>query len=101
MLAIDGDPQTFEEAATEEKWRIAMNQEIESINRNRTWFLTDLPAGASIIGVKWIFRTKLKEDGTVDKFKTRLVAKGYAQQQGIVTQKCLLQWLDGIQFEPS
>ena len=42
-----------------------------------------MPEGAKKIGVKWVFRTKLNENGEVDKFKARLVAKGYAQQQGI------------------
>jgi hypothetical protein len=60
-----------------------MDIEIKAIERNNTWELTDLPAGAKTIGVKWIYKTKLKEDGEVDKFKARLVAKGYVQQQGI------------------
>lgn len=42
-----------------------------------------MPKGAKKIGVKWVFRTKLNENGEVDKLKARLVAKGYAQQQGI------------------
>ena len=45
--------------------------------------LTTLPAGAKKIGVKWVFKTKLNENGEVDKFKARLVAKGYSQQFGI------------------
>jgi hypothetical protein len=60
-----------------------MNIEIKAIERNYTWELTDLPAGAKKIGVKWVYKTKLKEDGEVDKFKARLVAKRYVQQQGI------------------
>ncbi|CAL1402125.1 unnamed protein product [Linum trigynum] len=60
-----------------------MRQDIASIKRNNTWILTTLPAGFVPIGVKWVYRTKLKEDGSVDKFKARLVAKGYAQKHGI------------------
>ncbi|RVW63624.1 Retrovirus-related Pol polyprotein from transposon TNT 1-94 [Vitis vinifera] len=48
-----------------------------------TWELTDLPEGVKKIGVKWVFKTKLNENGKVDKCKARLVAKGYAQQHGI------------------
>ncbi|CAL1408013.1 unnamed protein product [Linum trigynum] len=83
MVAKKEDPQTYEEAATDEKWREAMKQEIAAIIKNNTWILTSLPAGVIPIGVKWVFRTKLKEEGSVDKFKARLVAKGYSQQHGI------------------
>lgn len=60
-----------------------MDMEIKAIERNNTWELIDLPQGAKIIGLKWVYKTKLKENGEVDKFKARLVAKGYVQQQEI------------------
>ena len=43
----------------------------------------DYPKGKKKIGVKWVFKTKLNENGEVDKCKAQLVAKGYAQQHGI------------------
>ena len=76
-------PTTFEEAVQSSKWRAATNLEIEVIERNETWELTNLPKGTKKIGVKWVFETKLNENGEVDKYKARLVAKGYAQQHGI------------------
>lgn len=82
-LFSDYDPTTFENAVKEEKWRKAMDDEINSIERNDTWELSDLPDGQKTIGVKWVFKMKLKENGEVDKYKTRLVAKGYKQQYGI------------------
>ena len=60
-----------------------MDLEIEAIERNGTWELIDLPKGMKKIGVKWVFKTKLNENGEVDKCKAQLVAKGYAQQHGI------------------
>jgi hypothetical protein len=60
-----------------------MNQEIEAIERNETWELTNLSLRGKIIGVKWIFKTKLNDHREVDKYKTRLVAKGYNQQYGV------------------
>ncbi|KAM2202178.1 hypothetical protein ACFX1X_001031 [Malus domestica] len=60
-----------------------MDQEIQSIEKNDTWELVKLPPGGKTIGVKWVFKTKLKENGEVDKYKARLVAKGYCQQYGI------------------
>ena len=58
-------------------------KEMESIEKNITWELTDLPRGVKPIEVKWIFKTKFKETGEIDKFKARLLAKGYVQQYGV------------------
>ena len=60
-----------------------MDAEIPSIEWNHTWSLTPLPVRAKAIGVKWIYKTKLNELGEVDKFKARLVVKGYAQEYGV------------------
>lgn len=60
-----------------------MSSENESIERNQTWELTVIPKETKPIGVKCVFKTKLNEDGIVEKFKARLVAKGYAQRHGI------------------
>ena len=60
-----------------------MDVEIEEIERNNTWELTNLPSGVKTIGVKWIYKTKCNEDGKVEKYKARLVAKDYTQQHGI------------------
>ncbi|KAG7550979.1 GAG-pre-integrase domain [Arabidopsis thaliana x Arabidopsis arenosa] len=84
MVEINSsDPTTFEEAEKSLKWREAMNEEMNSIIKNQTWELTDLPRGAKCIGVKWIYKTKLNELGEVNKYKARLVAKGYSQEHGI------------------
>ncbi|GKV28744.1 hypothetical protein SLEP1_g37756 [Rubroshorea leprosula] len=82
-LFSDCDPTVFEEAATESKWQKAMDEEIAAIERNNTWELTELPKGKKAIGVKWVYKTKLKENGEIDKFKAHLVAKGYKQEFGI------------------
>ena len=83
MFTSTANPTTFQEAVQNSKWRAAIDLEIEAIERNGTWELTDLPKGMKKIGVKWVFKTKLNENGKVDKCKARLVAKGYAQQHGI------------------
>jgi hypothetical protein len=56
-------------------WRTAMHDEIEALHHNRTWSLVPQPPGANVVGSKWVFRTKMKKNGTVDRFKARLVAK--------------------------
>ncbi|KAH9288125.1 hypothetical protein KI387_032242, partial [Taxus chinensis] len=60
-----------------------MDSKYQSVMKNNTWQLVDLPPGKKPIGCKWIFKTKYKSDGTIDKYKARIVAKGYAQQEGI------------------
>ena len=64
-------------------WKEAVNSKIESILSNNTWELTDLPPGNKPLGSKWIFKRKMKPDGTIDKYKARLVVKGYKQKQGL------------------
>ncbi|CAL9010688.1 unnamed protein product, partial [Prunus brigantina] len=77
------EPENYQEAATDIAWQEAMNAELEMIEKNNTWELVERPANKPVIGVKWVFKTKLNLDGTVQKHKARLVAKGYAQKPGI------------------
>ena len=53
-----------------------MNEEIQSIEKNNTWKITNLLIGKKPIGVKWVYKTKYKLDGKVYRFKVRLIAKG-------------------------
>nr|GEX78789.1 zinc finger, CCHC-type [Tanacetum cinerariifolium] len=64
-------------------WKEAINDEISSIMENNTWDLSDLPPGCKPLGCKWIFKRKMKVDGTIDKFKVRLVIQGFRQNKGI------------------
>jgi hypothetical protein len=70
-------PTSFEEAEKKEEWVQAMNDEIEAIERNKTWDLVDLPTDKTRIGVKWVYKTKLNEKGQIEKHKARLVAKRF------------------------
>ncbi|KAK9077208.1 hypothetical protein SSX86_005544 [Deinandra increscens subsp. villosa] len=78
-----GDPIHYVEAAKDKKWVSAMQTEINAIEKNATWELVDAPADAKPIGVKWLYKTKFNEKGEIDKFKARLVVKGYAQEKGV------------------
>ena len=60
-----------------------MNEEIEQIEKNKTWTLVPRPKDKNVIGTKWVFRNKLNEDGKVLGNKVRLVCKGYSQEEGI------------------
>ncbi|CAL9018208.1 unnamed protein product, partial [Prunus brigantina] len=77
------EPETYYEAIEDKAWKEAMDAEIETIEKNGTWELVERPTDKPVIGVKWVFKTKLNLDGTVQKHKARLVAKGYAQKPGI------------------
>ena len=56
---------------------------MESLISNRTWKLVDFPLGCKTIGYKWVLRKKLKPDGSIDKFKAKLVAKGFKQKTNL------------------
>nr|GFA46700.1 hypothetical protein [Tanacetum cinerariifolium] len=61
----------------------AIDDEIRSIMENKTWILFDFPPGCKPLGCKWIFKKKMKVDGTIDKFKARLVIHVFRQKEGI------------------
>ncbi|GKB65679.1 zinc finger, CCHC-type containing protein [Tanacetum coccineum] len=85
-LCIKEDPRTFDEAMQSRDvafWKEAINDEMDSIMENNTWILFDLPPGCKPLDCKWIFKRKMKVDGTIDKFKARLVIQGFRQKERI------------------
>ena len=86
VFNIEENLQNLKEALTSPNaifWKEAVNDEMESIISNRTWKLVDLPLGCKTIGYKWVLRKKLKPDGSIDKFKAKLVAKGFKQKTNL------------------
>ena len=80
------NPKTIEETLSsidKAEWKKAMEEEMESMKLNYVWRLIDLPPERKAIGNKWVFKIKRKADGSIDKFKPRLVAMRYTQQEGI------------------
>ena len=80
------EPNTIEEALASEyskEWKEAADSEYKSLMENDTWELVELPENREAIGCKWVFKVKYTSDGKVERFKGRLVAKGYAQKHGI------------------
>ncbi|KAE8657742.1 hypothetical protein F3Y22_tig00116983pilonHSYRG00074 [Hibiscus syriacus] len=82
----DGEPSTYQEAINSSDaslWMMAMQEEIEALHKNNTWDLVPLPQGRKPIGNKWVFKIKRNGDDQVERYRTRLVVKGYAQKEGI------------------
>ncbi|KAJ0865146.1 putative RNA-directed DNA polymerase [Helianthus annuus] len=79
----ESKPNTFEEACEKEEWNHAMQDEIEAMNRNETWVLVPKPKDVKPISCKWVFKIKRKTDGSFERHKARLVARGFSQQFGV------------------
>lgn len=65
-----------------EKWYAAVRDEIDSLERNKTWTLVKLPEGRAPISCKWLFKVKPDESGEGSRYKARLVARGFSQKAG-------------------
>ncbi|VVT49811.1 uncharacterized protein SAPINGB_P002455 [Magnusiomyces paraingens] len=79
-------PSSFEEAMSSEEaefWLEACVIEMSSLKRNGTWELVDLPPGRKAINSKWVFKVKRKADGSIERYKARLVCIGFSQVEGI------------------
>ena len=73
----EDSPNGWKEAMAQddhEFWMEATQNEINALVENRTWELVELPAGQQSIGSHWVFLVKCKADGTIDRYKARLVA---------------------------
>ena len=77
------EPESYEAASKEEVWVKVIEEEIKMIKKNKTWELVGWPKNKEVIGVKWVYKTKLNSNGSIQKYKERLVAKSYSQLLGI------------------
>ena len=74
---------SYKEANECSEWKTTMEQEYDSIIKNNTWELVEIPRGKQTIGCKWLYKPGINVDRTIEKLKARLVAKGYSQKEGI------------------
>jgi hypothetical protein len=79
----DIEPTSYTTASKHPAWRDAMNIEFDALLSNGTWTFVPQTSNMNIVGCKWVFRLKRKVDGSIDRHKACLVAKGFYQQPGI------------------
>jgi len=83
---LNSEPVSYQDAMSRsdaEQWQKAMEDEMQSIHDNKTWTLTDLPSGRRCIGTKWVYKIKKDASNKFQRYKARIVAKGYAQVAGL------------------
>ena len=84
-LSMHAEPTTLEEARSspeKQEWNQAMEKEMKSLKDNDVWELTALPPGKKAIGSKWVYKVKTGGDGSIERYKARLVAQGFNQKYG-------------------
>ena len=62
-------------------------EEVNALEKNETWLVTKPPTGKKVVNCKWNFTMKYNSDGNVNRFKARLVARGFTQSYGIDYQE--------------
>jgi len=80
------DPKSFSQAMRSKEsnlWYNAMKDEMDSMASNQVWDLIEFPNGVKSIGCRWVFKTKKDSQGNIERHKTRLIAKGFTQREGI------------------
>lgn len=80
------EPGNYDEALQSKQctsWKMAMDDEFNSLRKNRTWELVQLPDGRKLVDNRWVFKVKEKPNGEIERYKARLVVRGFTQEYGI------------------
>lgn len=83
LFSAPTEPIYVKQALADPKWFQAMKKEFNSVQANKTWTLVQPSSLVKVIENKWVFRIKYNPDGSISKYKDRLVAKDFAQTQGV------------------
>ena len=106
LIADDGEPESFQEIQSHKDkycWIKVMQEEMNSLWKNDTYELTELPKGRKSLKNKWVFKLK-NDDEKLSKYKACLVVKGFSQKQGIdfdeifssIVKMCLIRVILGL-----
>lgn len=82
-LTSSSDPKNYKEASIDDIWNDSMTDEYTTLEANHTWDITTLPPGKKAIICQWIYKTKLDANGKETRKKSRLVACGNRQREGL------------------
>ena len=77
------EPATYIEASSSKEWRKAMKEEIDVLKQNETWDLVPKPKDVKPIYCKWVYKIKSHPDELIERYKARLVARGFSQKYGL------------------
>jgi hypothetical protein len=83
LLTSSDEPSSEHEALGDDRWKNAMDKEVDVLQKNNMWHLVPRRPGTNVIKYKWVHKVKRKADGSIDWYKARLVAKGFKQRYEI------------------
>jgi hypothetical protein len=83
LLTSSDEPSSEHEALGDDRWKNAMDKEVDALQKNNMWHLVPRRPGTNVIEYKWVHKVKRKADGSIDWYKARLVAKGFKQRYEI------------------
>ena len=65
LISNDGEPSCYHEAMSNAKWKIAMKEEMDALEKNKTWDFVELPKGRKFVGCKWVYKLKKVVDDEI------------------------------------
>ncbi|XP_019107861.1 uncharacterized mitochondrial protein AtMg00820-like [Beta vulgaris subsp. vulgaris] len=80
MIEDVKNPSSYDEAARRKDQRKAVEEEIQALHQIETWELVPKPREIQPISCKWVYKVNTRPDGTIERYKARLVARGFSQQ---------------------
>ncbi|GJZ91153.1 retrovirus-related pol polyprotein from transposon TNT 1-94, partial [Tanacetum coccineum] len=83
LTVSTAEPKNIKKAMVDSTWIEAMQEERHQFDRLQLWELVDKPFGKTVLKLKWLWKNKKDEDQILIRNKARLIAKGYAQEEGI------------------
>jgi hypothetical protein len=86
LARLDDEPDCYDDAVSSpdsHEWALAMEEEMGSHRKNETWTLVERPPKVKVLDSRWVFKVKRLQDGSVERYKARLVIKGYKQRPGV------------------
>ncbi|XP_019052678.1 PREDICTED: uncharacterized protein LOC109114470 [Nelumbo nucifera] len=83
IAATESEPNIYSQVSKHHHWSDAMSKEFQALVQNKTWNLVPYHSSMNVVGSKWVYKIKQKPDGSVDRYKDRLVAQGFTQILGV------------------